>query len=383
MEDHSSSTHKKYQPARKDILWNTDWGRPPSAMNQHEPKALGFCLYKGRWVTPDERRMLKRQRGAYRWIRIIAVSFIVVGSALALLMLTLIFLSRTWPTPALYEPTIFGIACAVIGFGLYRFERWARYASIILSSVTVFILLYRCLDHHAGYFNAGMIVTLVIILYFMMRKTVRLVFTRERVQEVKTEFTWYKTTFGKLLIAGPLVTITIFVLLMFLGEKKMKECDAAAADDIRRLHAAIGRLAEEAKDHSCDPADIVKGLSGDQLKYIPGPYYGWRGTHPRCKVLVRIEGNELRGCAVRGSRPNVDREKRLIYRVPLLGDGVLSPTEGLCTGRQYGFFPDHLYFASMLETTGEKCVLREPEEGKFKPDLWKEYHEELERYRKK
>ncbi len=132
------------------------------------------------------------------------------------------------------------------------------------------------------------------------------------------------------------------------------------ADDVRRLQRAMERFAAEIRDLNCDSATVMKEFSNDHLKYIAGPLLRMAGTNGKCKVLIRIQGNELVGCAVRGSRPNGDRDKRLIYRGAILGTTVSDPEEGACTGKQYGYFPDHLYFNSMLESKEGKCALKEP-----------------------
>ncbi len=170
--------------------------------------------------------------------------------------------------------------------------------------------------------------------------------------------------------------------MTFSAANSARQCDVAAAKDVKRLRLVLERLAEEVTGEGCDPAEVMKVLSEDHLKYLVGPYYGWRGTTAKCRVLIKIEGNELRASAMRGSRPNPDREQRMIYRVAILGSSVLDPVQGLPSGRQYGFFPDRFYFASMLEKKNGKCWFREPDDALYRPPMQNDYYRELERYRK-
>lgn len=184
------------------------------------------------------------------------------------------------------------------------------------------------------------------------------------------------STFVNLMIAGPIITIVITLGLYLSVHSRQQRCDKAAEADLHNLSAAVERFDNELTDLGC--SDLRKQFSEEHIKYLVGPYYGWRGTTGTCKVLVRIENGELQSCAMRGSRPTENKEERKIFRSSLLGIEKLDPTVGACKGKQYGYFPDHVYFASMVEHKNRGCVLREPAdlEG-VRPWGYDKYHEEL------
>ncbi len=72
--------------------------------------------------------------------------------------------------------------------------------------------------------------------------------------------------------------------------------------------------------------------ANDALKYMVGPYYGWRGGTAKCEVLLEMGLVNARwvimGCAMKGSHPRA--EMRYIYRAPFVGGGDLPAIPATC-----------------------------------------------------
>lgn len=168
------------------------------------------------------------------------------------------------------------------------------------------------------------------------------------------------STFVKLLVIGPVITIVMTLGLAWSINSRQQRCDKVAESDLEKLSEAVERLGNDLKDLDCP--DLMNQFSEEHVKYLVGPYYGWVGTNARCKVLVRIEKGELRSCSLRGSRPAGNKEHRRIFRSSLLNGQKLDPMSGVCEGRPYGYFPDHLYIGSMVVSKDGKCVLLDPPE---------------------
>lgn len=74
-----SSKIKKYQPDRKDLLINTDWGIEETELSQQEATERCMILWEGRWITDTQRRTLEEQRLTYCLIRSASIVLAVLG----------------------------------------------------------------------------------------------------------------------------------------------------------------------------------------------------------------------------------------------------------------------------------------------------------------
>lgn len=119
---------KRYQPHRSDLLINTDWGIPGDALPGDEAAAQGLVLFHGRWVTTDERRLLREQQGAYRGIRFVAW-MLWVGAALIVAQAVLVLAAPAFQFKSPLVATL-ALTAALLavpaGVGVYRFARWGR-----------------------------------------------------------------------------------------------------------------------------------------------------------------------------------------------------------------------------------------------------------------
>jgi hypothetical protein len=82
--------HRRYQPERADILWNSDWGLPREDLDKDQARADGLVLWEGRWITKDDRKLLRSQYHAYRIVRYICGRLVFV-SCYSILMPVLLF----------------------------------------------------------------------------------------------------------------------------------------------------------------------------------------------------------------------------------------------------------------------------------------------------
>ncbi len=175
-----------------------------------------------------------------------------------------------------------------------------------------------------------------------------------------------KTTRGTAIIvavvAGFVLTAIIGIVLAigipYYVSFKRTACDRMAMANVSKLGAALERFANERFDHNCGSG----GVTPETIKYIVGPYYGWGGTNRQCSVNVRVVGNEVHGCAMKGSKPGRPAE-RYIYRVRLDSGADLPMKIGPCSGQSYGGSNGTCYDKSILDSEcnlvrpkGIKCV---------------------------
>ena len=67
---------KKYQPDRKDLLINTDWGIPKDNLSKEDADKQQLVLFEKRWVTKEEKKALRKQINAYSNISSLSSSLI-------------------------------------------------------------------------------------------------------------------------------------------------------------------------------------------------------------------------------------------------------------------------------------------------------------------
>lgn len=176
MSSSTGSTHKKYQPSRTDILWNTDWGIAKSELSSEEASARGLRSYQGRWVTPEEKRTLKDQYAAYRALRVIAG--IIAFNALVFIIPLVILASKHRIANARAFACVIGSALfALVAVGLWRFERWARYAAIVLICLWAIV---TAGNTSSGTPALGGLLMLILCLYYLCRGTAGTIFNLPR-----------------------------------------------------------------------------------------------------------------------------------------------------------------------------------------------------------
>jgi hypothetical protein len=196
--------------------------------------------------------------------------------------------------------------------------------------------------------------------------------TRDATERMPTEFLWYKTTFGRLMLAGPFMSLVIPAGLIWIEKTAEHSCDRDAEDVLRKTFASLVRLSGEARDCGC--TSIWPDLSEEQLKFMAGPYYGWSGTtgKGRCGILLSFNGQEIRVCAMRGTHPTENPKDRHIFSAlrppwnaePEKASPAIRSAVGTCTGKAYGYGKTSsekdapYYVETMLESAS--CTFRVP-----------------------
>lgn len=214
--------------------------------------------------------------------------------------------------------------------------------------------------------------------------TAKLMPARNPTERDAAEFLWYKTTFGRLMIAGPFMSLVIPLGLLWIENTAQHLCDRSAEKVARNTFMHLERLDYEAKDLGCQ--SLRAHLSEEQLKFTVGTHYGWAGTwtkHERCGILLSIDSRVVRTCAMRGTHPTQNPRDRHIFIIPkVVGEAVTkpewefeSPDEkaarlqasrvGPCTGKAYGYGATSsleeapIYAESILDR--DSCQFRVPQ----------------------
>jgi hypothetical protein len=119
---------KIYQPERRDLLINTEWGVPRERLPQEEARSREMKLVLDRWVTGEEKKRLQDERHAYGSVR-----------QLAYLCFFLFVLSLGYAKPAMENygawgmlSVVLGSAFCIGGIGLLRYALWGRTLATVL-----------------------------------------------------------------------------------------------------------------------------------------------------------------------------------------------------------------------------------------------------------
>ncbi len=163
---------KAYQPHRKDLLINTEWGIPKKEIPKEEAGFKNLKLFHRRWVTEEEKRRLKREHFAYQSIRSTAyiLIFVVPFIFILALMAPASVPVGGRPTPlgdivaAIVLP--FSVVSITSGIGLLRYRRWAR----IVATAVLFLMVVP------GFFLVLPAILGIMGLYALYNKTARRIF---------------------------------------------------------------------------------------------------------------------------------------------------------------------------------------------------------------
>ena len=146
---------KRFQPDRKDILLNTDWGIPEDGIPKEKAKNQELVLFKKRWVTKEEKKILGKQYIAYIVIRALSGGHIIfIGSSI--IAAALVPLSNDKKFVLLLS----GVFSFVASIGLWHFKQWGRWLATVFWG-TVGLLSFP---------------TPVVVMYYLHNKTARQIF---------------------------------------------------------------------------------------------------------------------------------------------------------------------------------------------------------------
>lgn len=172
---------KPYQPHRKEFLINTDWGTDKDAVSKEEAKKRGLVVFKGRWVTKDEKKQLKDEYLAYYGIRMIGRFLIYFSLLFIAIMGLMLFSAASGRDGVSKDITSFGVFYGIIfvagiisGIWLLKYRRWARNAATCVIVALSIFPLFLASEQAA---LPKIFVIGLLGLYYLHRKTARRIFS--------------------------------------------------------------------------------------------------------------------------------------------------------------------------------------------------------------
>ncbi len=172
---------KPYQSHRKEFLINTDWGVAKDAIPKDEGKKRGLVIFKGRWVTKEEKKLLKDEYLAYYGIRMLG-KFLIYFSLLFIVIMGLMLFAATSGRDGISKDvTLVGVfygitfvAGIISGIWLLKYRRWARNAATCVIVALSIFPLFLAPDKATfpKIFVGGLLG-----LYYLYRKTARRIFS--------------------------------------------------------------------------------------------------------------------------------------------------------------------------------------------------------------
>lgn len=363
------------------VLWGDDWGIPQADLTEEEASRRGVVLLRGRWVPESDKLDLEKLLTAKRFVR----TGPMVGLGMLIIwMIVFVPWSIAYGSPGPH-PVLSGLLAIlsvqiVSAVALRSYHKWAWYVFSFGPAVVTVLFLFVGFVGLDDTFSARPLPAVMLLVFgvpatgyllsLLIKPEVRQIFRKERLTAIHSLRP--EGNFGpifKLMGVGLLIFLNVFLDTYFYHDSQKRSrfrCDRAATSDLSRLGAALERLQNEIADSNCQ-GGVEKFLEkGVNLEYLVGPYYGWKGTSQRCRVLVRVVGREVQACSTKGVRPSpLDQSLRYVYRQPLF-EGDLPAICAPCEGRSYGGPEDNCYTTSMV---GPDCKLRRPKESKKCKDI--------------
>lgn len=112
-------------------------------------------------------------------------------------------------------------------------------------------------------------------------------------------------------------------------------CQNMADADLFKLSESLKHFAMEQKELNMTEDERKKWTvkHGAQIiRYIRGPYYGWRGGHVFCRTRFRVVGDEVWACSPVSALACGKPEASKIFRARLFDGEMLEKTNGPCEG---------------------------------------------------
>lgn len=161
---------KKFQPARPDFLVNTEWGVPKEQLLTEDAKSRGMALFRGRWVTIEEKKQIRDEYHAYRSINVVGYVLIVLS---VVVFINIVDILKGGILSSFFT-ILYGLVMLTGGIGLIKYRRFARNLAVVVFLSFLSLPFTPLFSDDKG---APLIIILGVIgLYYLLRKTARKIF---------------------------------------------------------------------------------------------------------------------------------------------------------------------------------------------------------------